>query len=89
VLPLEDRGVTLIQFLVYVEKRKQKIFTGHIEGFLLKEIRGNSQYPSQTVITLSGDSGLSIAEAYAQAVDKSMRQSAQVWHDFAKWFSRG
>lgn len=88
VLPLEDRKVVLTQYLIYLDNQEQKVFIKQTEGTLLKEIRGVSKYPSFQIITLAGDNGLSIAEAYDKAADKSTRKSAQVWHDFAEWFSQ-
>lgn len=85
-LPLEDRAVTLTQYLIYDDGHSQKVFKRQTEGELLKEIRGNSKYASHTVITLLGNNGLSIAEEYDQATDKSTRKSAQIWRDFAGWF---
>jgi inosine/xanthosine triphosphate pyrophosphatase family protein len=88
VLPLADRKAILTQYLVYDDGQEQKVFSKQTEGELLKEIRGTSKHPSHTVITLTGDNGLSIAEAYDQATDKSTRKSAQIWQDFADWFSK-
>jgi non-canonical purine NTP pyrophosphatase (RdgB/HAM1 family) len=87
VLPLEDRSVMLTQHLIYTDDHEQKVFIKQTRGTLLKEIRGESTYPSFQVITLDGDNGVSIAEAYDLAHNKSTRKSAQVWHDFAEWFS--
>lgn len=88
VLPLVDRKVVLTQYLVYQDRYDQKVFMWQTEGQLLKEIRGISEHPSHTIITLSGDNGLSIAEAFDQATDKSTRQSAKIWQDFAMWFKK-
>lgn len=84
-LPLKDRKVTLTQYLVYDEGDQQQIFTQQTRGELLKEIKGSSSHSSHTIITLEGDGGMSIAEAYEKTADKSSRQSAQIWHDFANW----
>jgi len=88
VLPLKDRKAILTQHLVYADGHKQKLFTKQTEGSLLKELRGTSKYPSFQIITLDGDNGLSIAEAYDLAKDKSTRRAAKIWHDFAEWFSQ-
>lgn len=87
VLPLEDRSVTLTQYVVYADGHQQKIFTRNTHGQLLKEIRGRSPHPSHTIVTLDGDNGLSIAEAYDGGADKSSRQPALIWHEFAAWFA--
>jgi XTP/dITP diphosphohydrolase len=88
ILPLKNRSVILTQYLVYVDGKNQKIFKVQTKGKLLKEIRGKSEHPSHTVITLEGDNGLSIAEAYDKAVDKSSRMPGQIWHEFATWFNK-
>lgn len=85
-LPLENREVILTQYLVYVDSTQQKVFKRQTKGTLLKEIRGTSAHPSHTIITIDGDDGLSIAEAYDRAIDKSTRRSAQIWHDFVDWY---
>ncbi|MDB5186527.1 MAG: RdgB/HAM1 family non-canonical purine pyrophosphatase, dITP/XTP pyrophosphatase [Candidatus Saccharibacteria bacterium] len=87
-LPLEDRRAVLTQCLVYHDGTQAKVFTRSIEGELLKEIRGTSTHASHTVTTMPGDNGLSIAEAYDQAKDKSTRVSAQIWIEFAEWFNK-
>jgi len=84
--PLTDRKITLTQYLVYDDGHAQKMFTRQIEGELLKEIRGSSIHASHTILSLSGDKGLSIAEVYDRAADKSTRKPAQIWKDFAEWF---
>lgn len=86
VLPLENREATLTQNLVYIDSTQHKVFRHQTKGQLLKEIRGQSKHSSHTIISLEGDNGLSIAEAYDNAMDKSTRQSAQVWYDFTEWY---
>jgi XTP/dITP diphosphohydrolase len=85
---LEDRSVLLTSYLVYIDQQQQKVFSGQTKGELLKESKGSSEHASHTIITMDGDNGLSIAEAYEQAADKSTRTSAQIWHDFAIWYSQ-
>jgi len=86
VLPLENRNVTLTQYLVYVDNKQTKVFLGQTKGTLLKEVKGVSDHPSHSVITLEGDDGISIAEAYTGKIDKSKRGSAKVWHEFVEWY---
>ena len=86
-LPLEDRRVTLTQYLVYADGKQQKVFSRHIPGTLLKEIRGTSEFPNHTITSLEGDNGLSIAEVTANPNhDHSTRRSAEIWHDFLAWY---
>lgn len=84
--PLKDRGVILTQYLVFVDGPDMKVFSHQTQGILLNEVKGTSDHPSHTVISLEGDNGLSIAEAYDVAIDKSSRRSGQVWHDFTAWY---
>ena len=85
ILPLQDRRIVLTQNAVYCDATGHKIFTQQTEGKLLTEIRGSSKYPSFTITTMPGDVGQSVAEVYANISDKSGRESAAVWHDFAVW----
>lgn len=87
-LPLEDREITLTQYLVYIDESGHQVFKNQTKGTVLKEIRGTRTYPSHTIMALEGDNGLSVAEAYDQATDKSTRKSAQVWHDFVRWYTK-
>ena len=86
VLPLTDRTATLTQYLVYYDGSNHKIFSQQTQARLLKEIRGKSQHSNDTITVLDGDNGLSVAEVHAKKVDKSKRKSAQVWHEFSKWY---
>jgi inosine/xanthosine triphosphate pyrophosphatase family protein len=86
-LPLADRRIILTQILVYTDSQQQKVFTMRTEGKLIKEVRGSSEHASHTITTMPGDNGLTIAEAYNKGVDRSQRQSAQIWHEFARWYA--
>jgi non-canonical purine NTP pyrophosphatase (RdgB/HAM1 family) len=88
VMPLKDRRAILTQYLVFQDNTGPKVFTRTTEGVLLTEIRGISKIISDTIITLVGDNGLSIAEVYERSRNKSTRKSAMVWHDFVEWFSK-
>jgi non-canonical purine NTP pyrophosphatase (RdgB/HAM1 family) len=84
-LPLDDRRIILRQILVYQDDSEQKLFTVDVEGTMLKEIRGESPYPS-LMITSFDNSNDSVArqkgngEAYT-----GHRRTA--WHDFADWYN--
>ncbi|MDB5163940.1 MAG: RdgB/HAM1 family non-canonical purine pyrophosphatase, dITP/XTP pyrophosphatase [Candidatus Saccharibacteria bacterium] len=86
-LPLQDRQVLLKMYVVYQDAQRQKLFTGEVSGKLLKEVRGHSDNPSHSIVSLDGDNGLSIAEVYEQGTNLSQRQSAIIWHQFAKWYT--
>lgn len=84
--PNKDRSVTLTQVLVYKDEKIQKIFKFKIEGKVLDSVRGKSETPSHRILSLEGDNGLSIAEAFDAATDKSSRKSAQIWEEFVEWY---
>lgn len=84
---LRNRTVTMTQYLVYHDGQNIKTFKQQAPGKLLGQIKGKSPFSSHTIIALDSDKGLSIAEAYDRAVDKSSRSTAKIWHDFAEWFA--
>ncbi len=86
--PLTDRQVTFTINLVYTDGNTLKTFQQLTNGTLLTEARGKSQQTNLRIISLDGDSRLSIAEAFHSAVDKSTRDIAQIWHDFADWYTK-
>jgi inosine/xanthosine triphosphate pyrophosphatase family protein len=86
-LPLKDRRVVFTQYVVYNDGVTQKTFTAQTPGLLLTEIRGQSEHPSHTIVSLVGDNGKSLAEAFPR-VDNSTTAYSRVWHDFAKWYQK-
>ena len=86
-LPLTDRRVILTMYLVYYDGKDYKSFKQLSAGKLLKEKHGTSAHPSHTVMSMQGDDGLSIAEALSMKDNGTSREVAQVWHEFAKWYS--
>ncbi len=85
-LPLKNRQVFLIKYLVYYDGKTAKIFEHTSEGKLLTELKGSSTQPCHEIIAMDGDDGLSVAQVYQQGVTLSDRPSSKIWHDFAKWF---
>ena len=85
-LPLKDRRVFLIGYLAYKDGNHLKIFHQKREGFLLKEARGKQSYPNHKIFSMLGDNGLSISEVYDKGLDRSERDVAKIWHEFAEWF---
>jgi XTP/dITP diphosphohydrolase len=84
---LDDRRAILTQHLVYIDGVTTKLFKANLEGKLLTEIRGKSKHPSHTVIAMNGDNGLSIAEVHENELNRTNRDPALIWHNFAKWYS--
>jgi len=89
-LPLKDRRAILTQTLIYQDSSQQKIFTAQIKGMVLKEARGSSPaHPNHTIVTMSGDNGLSLAEVYESRQPlKKDRQVSEIWREFFEWFAK-
>jgi inosine/xanthosine triphosphate pyrophosphatase family protein len=84
---LKDRRIELKQLVAYHDGNDTHIFTNVIPGLLLAEPRGTSPHSSQTIMTLEGDDGLSIAEALNRDAEHySKRPAAKVWQEFASWY---
>ena len=86
-LPLTDRRVTITQHLVFFDGTQPKVFKKDTHGTVLKEIRGSSDHPSHTIVTLDGDDGLSRAEIFEKTANKTSLHTAQIWHTFAEWYT--
>ena len=83
--PLKDRRIILVQLLAYQDKRHQQVFRNEYVGTLLTERRGQYGRPLQKVVTMPGDDGLSIAEAYDKGVIHTERDVAAGWRQLATW----
>jgi non-canonical purine NTP pyrophosphatase (RdgB/HAM1 family) len=87
VKPLENKKVTLTQYLIYADNSQQKVFKKDSTGKLLTQIQGHSIHPSHTIISMDGDDGLSIAEVFEKSDKNTVRAAELIWHDFAEWFT--
>lgn len=83
---LEDRRVVLSQRIAYQDEHTQKVFTLEYTGELLTEARGNYGISWQKVITMPGDNGLSVAEAYDNGASAEDREVAEGWEQFIAWY---
>lgn len=79
--PLIDRRIVLIQLLAYMDGKQQLLVRKEHTGALLTEARGNYGKPLQKVITMPGDNGLSIAEAYDRGTVRAERDVAAGWRE--------
>jgi inosine/xanthosine triphosphate pyrophosphatase family protein len=84
---LSDKRAVLTQRLAYAGGKTMKIFARQHEATILSSIQGYSPYACHTVISLNADNGLSIADALSLP-DRGKHVSADVWHEFADWFTR-
>jgi len=85
---LQDRRIILIQMLAYQDARQQKVFRVEHEGTLLPDARGSYGKPLQKIISMPGDHGLSVAEAYDRGTVHVERDVATGWREFATWYSK-
>lgn len=86
--PLTDRRIILIQMLAYHDAERQYVFRNEHVGILLTEARGSYGKPLQKVVTMPGDKGLSIAEAYDRGTVRAERDVAAGWRDLVAWYKR-
>lgn len=83
---LQDRRIILVQMLAYRDKHRLQIVRNEYVGTLLTEARGSYGKPLQKVVTMPGDSGLSIAEAYDRGtLVRADRDVAAGWRQLIAW----
>ena len=89
---VEDRRITLHQYLAYTDGTITEIFKNDIEGQVIDEIRGKSdKSPNMTVIVLDSDNGKTIAEVFEQgadAVTARYKNRPDAWHGFIDWYNK-
>jgi len=83
---LTDKRVTLSQWIGYQDERTQKLFKLEFTGEILSEARGRYGNALQKIISMPGDDGLSVAEAYDKGIDTSKREVAKGWRQFIDWY---
>lgn len=87
---IEDRRITLHQYLAYTDGAVTEIFKNDIEGQIIDEVRGTSEKsPNMAVIVLDSDGGKTIAEVQAQgaeAMAARYRSQPDAWHGFVEWY---
>jgi inosine/xanthosine triphosphate pyrophosphatase family protein len=86
--PLTDRRIILIQMLAYQDAERYQVFRMEHVGELLPEIRGTHGKPLQKVVSMPGDNGLSIAEAYEQGTVHAERDTAAGWRELVAWYQQ-
>jgi XTP/dITP diphosphohydrolase len=88
---VEDRHITLRQFLAYTDGITTKVFKNDLEGQIINEVRGTSKKsPCMTVIVLDSDNGKTIAEVFEQgqkAVVARYKNRRDAWHSFIDWYT--
>lgn len=86
---IEDRRITLHQYLAYTDGSVAKVFKNDIDGQVIKEARGKSEKsPNMTVTALDSDNGKTIAEVFAKgsdAVIERYKNRPDAWHGLVDW----
>ncbi len=85
--PLANRSVVLSQRIAYKDVHIQKVITLSYSGLLLREARGSYGTGWQKVITMPGDNGLSVAEAYDNGASVADREVTEGWRAFIAWYN--
>lgn len=85
-LPLKNRRVILAQRIAYKSADTEHAIVIEHEGELLKELRGEYGNSWQKIITMPGDNGKSVAEAYDQGVSPDSREVSGGWLTFIDWY---
>lgn len=84
---LDDRLVTLEQWVAYQDEHECVVFRKDLPGTILTEPRGEYGAPLMKVVTLEGDDGLSISEMYdaGKAHDETRIARGSAWFQFGEW----
>jgi non-canonical purine NTP pyrophosphatase (RdgB/HAM1 family) len=87
---VEDRRITLHQYLAFTDGKTTKVFKNDIIGKIIHEPRGkNKRSPNMTVTVLDSDNGKTIAEVFEQgseAVVARYKNRLDAWHSFVDWY---
>lgn len=86
---IEDRRITLHQYLAYTDGAVTKVFKNDIDGQIINEVRGKSEKSlNMTVTVLDSDNGKTIAEIFAQgseAITERYKNRPDAWHALVEW----
>lgn len=87
---VEDRRITLHQYLAFTDGNVTKVFKNDIHGRVATEARGqNAKSPNMTVTELDSDDGKTIAEVFqagSAAVADRYKNRSDAWHGFVDWY---
>lgn len=83
-LPLTNRRIILSQHAIYQDEHGQHYFVDEVTGLLLKDIRGNPQFPFLTITSLD-DGAHSRAETLAAGEPLLAGKTNTVWHQLGEW----
>lgn len=88
---LEDRSITLMQYLAYQDDKETVIFRRDTHGTLLSEPRGTYGVPLLKVVALDSDNSQSLAEVYDSGEAHSperLKAHPDVWIDLIDWYNQ-
>ncbi len=87
---IQDRHITLRQYLAYTDGNITKVFRNDINGSIISEVRGkNKKSPNMTITVLDADNGRTIAEVFEQGTDAVAarhKNQPDAWHQFIEWY---
>lgn len=87
---VEDRHITLHQYLAHTDGNITKVFKNDIKGQIINEARGKSEKsPNGAVIVLDSDNGKTIAEVFEQgdeAISARHKDRLDAWHALVDWY---
>lgn len=83
--PLADRRIILRQITVYQDRHGQQLFSYDMEGLLLPEARGVSDYAHSSITSFDG--GKTSNAEHHERGKSAARHRHSVWHDFAEWYN--
>lgn len=87
-----DRSVILHQHLCYYDELESLVFTNDIPGVVLSEQRGEHPgIPWASVVTITGDNGLSLAEVFAAGLHHRIERYVSrhdAWHQMIAWYTK-
>lgn len=89
---VEDRRITLHQYLVYTDGKITEVFKNDIHGQVINEVRGkNDKSPNMTVTVLDPDNSKTIAEVFERGIEAVVARCESrpdVWHGFIDWYKK-
>lgn len=87
---IEDRYVTIEQYLAYYDSREVTIFSNAIPGVILDQAyKGTARIPCMAVVALDIDNGKCLAEVYSQGPEllaTRYKNHPDAWHELVNWY---
>jgi len=89
---VQDRRVTLYQYLAYFDGKSVKVFSTQLDGTIAEEPHGHDKKsPIIELVRLDHDNGKTIAEVFEQDAEtfaKRYNDRREAWHELMDWYTR-